>query len=111
MVANPRYYRTIKGKIAKAQKVLSRRQRRAKKEKRSLRDSKNYQKQRVLVAKLHDRVRNQRNNFLNHVTTALINNHDLVVVENLRSKNMLKNHALRSEERRVGKECKLQSRQ
>ncbi|MSE00332.1 transposase, partial [Bacillus velezensis] len=65
-----------------------------KKEKRSLRDSKNYQKQRVLVAKLHNRVRNQRNNFLNHVTTALINNHDLVVVENLRSKNMLKNHAL-----------------
>lgn len=60
VVANPRYYRTIKGK----------------------------------VAKLHDRVRNQRNNFLNHVTTALINNHDLVVVENLRSKNMLKNHAL-----------------
>ncbi|MDD1403736.1 RNA-guided endonuclease InsQ/TnpB family protein [Ligilactobacillus salivarius] len=94
VVANPRYYRTIKGKIAKAQKILSRRQRRAKKEKRSLRDSKNYQKQRVLVAKLHDRVRNQRNNFLNHVTTALINNHDLVVVENLRSKNMLKNHAL-----------------
>ncbi len=82
------------GVVAKAQKVLSRRQRRAKKEKRSLRDSKNYQKQRVLVAKLHDRVRNQRNNFLNHVTTALINNHDLVVVENLRSKNMLKNHAL-----------------
>lgn len=39
-------------------------------------------------------MRNQRNNFLNHVTTALINNHDLVVVENLRSKNMLKNHAL-----------------
>ena len=32
VVANPRYYRTIKGKIAKAQKVLSRRQRRAKKE-------------------------------------------------------------------------------
>ena len=94
VIDNPRYYRTIKGRIAKAQKVLSRRQRRAKKEKRSLRDSKNYQKQRILVAKLHDKVRNQRNNFLNYVTTILINNHDLVVVENLKSKNMLKNHAL-----------------
>ncbi len=93
-VENPRYYRTIKSKLAKAQRILSKRQRRAKKEGRSLRDSKNYQKQRRLVAKLHDKVRNQRNDFLNRITTPLINNHDLVVVEDLKSKNMLKNHAL-----------------
>lgn len=36
----------------------------------------------------------QRNNFLQQVSTTLIKNHDLVVVEELRSKNMLKNHAL-----------------
>ena len=94
VIGNPRYYRTIKHKLAKAQKTLSRRQIRAKKEKRSLRDSKNYQKQRCLVAKLHDKVRNQRNNFLNYLSMVLINNHDLIVAENLKSSNMLRNHAL-----------------
>ena len=93
-VPNPQYYRTIKGKLAKEQRILSRRQRRAKKEHRSLRDSKNYQKQRLLVAKLHAKVMNQRHNFLQQISTALIKNHDLVVAEELRSKNMLKNHAL-----------------
>ena len=93
-VPNPQYYRTIKDKLAKEQRILSRRQRRAKKEHRSLRDSKNYQKQRLLVAKLHAKVMNQRHNFLQQISTALIKNHDLVVAEELRSKNMLKNHAL-----------------
>ena len=94
VIDNPRYYRMIRGRLAKAQRTLSRRERRAKKEKRSLRNSKNYQKQRRLVAKIHDKIRNQRNNFLNINSTRLINNHDLIVAENLRSKNMLKNHAL-----------------
>ena len=94
IVPNPRYYRTIKGKLVKEQRILSRRQRRAKKEHRSLQDSKNYQKQRLLVAKLHAKVMNQRHNFLQQISTALIKNHDLVVAEELRSKNMLKNHAL-----------------
>ena len=94
VIDNPRYYRMIKGRLAKAQRTLSRRERRAKKEKRSLRNSKNYQKQRRLVAKIHDKIRNQRNNFLNVNSTILINNHDLIVAENLKSKNMLKNHAL-----------------
>ena len=94
VIDNPRYYHMIKGRLAKAQRTLSRRERRAKKEKRSLRNSKNYQKQRRLVAKIHDKIRNQRNNFLNVNSTRLINNHDLIVAENLKSSNMLKNHAL-----------------
>ena len=94
VIDNPRYYRMIKGRLAKAQGTLSRRERRAKKEKRSLRNSKNYQKQRKLVTKIHNKIRNQRNNFLNIISTRLINNHDLIVAENLKSSNMLKNHAL-----------------
>ena len=84
----------MKNKLAKQQRKLSRRQRRAKAENRNLRNAKNYQKQRRLVAKMHDKIRNQRNNFLNLVSITLINSHDLVVAENLRSSNMLKNHAL-----------------
>jgi len=94
VIANPRYYRMIKGKLAKAQRKLSRRARRAKKSQRHLSESKNYQKQRSLVAKLQLKVANQRKNFLHYVSTALIKNHDLVVAEELRSKNMLRNHAL-----------------
>ena len=94
MVANPRFYRRAKKKLAHAQRILSRRERRAKKEGRSLCESKNYQKQRLAVAKLHDRIRRQRQDFLQVLSTALIKNHDLVVAEELRSKNLLKNHAL-----------------
>ncbi|MBU9790467.1 transposase, partial [Lentilactobacillus sp. G22-6] len=39
VIANPRYYRTVKGKLAKAQRKLSRRALRAKKEHRQLRDA------------------------------------------------------------------------
>ncbi|WP_222842711.1 RNA-guided endonuclease InsQ/TnpB family protein [Limosilactobacillus fermentum] len=93
-VANPRYYRIIKGRLAKAQRILSRRARRAKQEHRPLRTSKNYQKQRLLVAKLHAQVFERRRDFFHNVSTTLIKNHDFVAAEELRSKNMLKNHAL-----------------
>ena len=59
-----------------------------------MRLAKNYQKQRLVVAKLHDKIRRQRNDFLQVLSTALIKNHDLVVAEELRSRNLLKNHAL-----------------
>lgn len=41
-------------------------------------------------------IMNRRKNFLHIQSMALINNHDLVVAEELRSKNMMKNHALAS---------------
>lgn len=94
MVTNPCFYRKAKKKLAHAQRVLSRRQRRAKQEGRNLRTAKNYQKQRLIVARLHDKIRRQRADFLQALSTALIKNHDLVVAEELRSKNLLKNHAL-----------------
>ena len=94
VVENPRYYRMIKTKLAKAQRKLNRRYLRALKDNRKLSTAKNYQKQRLLVAKLQAKVRRRRNDFLHKISTAFINSHDLVVAENLCSKNMLKNHAL-----------------
>ncbi|MFB9769031.1 RNA-guided endonuclease InsQ/TnpB family protein [Lactiplantibacillus modestisalitolerans] len=94
VVDNPKYYRKITGKLAKAQRKLSRKARRTKSEGRSLTESKNYQKQRRLVAKIQSKVCHQRKNFLNNLSTTLIKNHDLVVAEELRSSNLLKNHAL-----------------
>ncbi|WP_242450195.1 transposase [Lactobacillus sp. LL6] len=93
-VANPKYYRRMRDKLAKEQRILSRRCRRAKKTKHKLSECKNYQKQKLKVAQLYRRIYRQRNAFLHNLSTALIKNHDLVVGENLKSRNMLKNHAL-----------------
>lgn len=93
-VDNPKFYRRAKERLAKEQRVLSRRQVRAKKEGRRLSQAKNYQKQKAKVAKLHRRIFNQRHSFLDQLSTAYIKNHDLVVGEDLKSKNLLKNHAL-----------------
>lgn len=94
VVDNPKFYRKAKKKLARAQRMLSRGMRRAKKEGRSLEQAKNYQKQRLTVAKLHERIRRHRQDFLQDLSTALIKSHDLVVAEELRSRNLLKNHAL-----------------
>lgn len=94
VIANPRYYRKALKQINRQKRKLSRRQLRAKKEHRPLRDAKNYQKQRLLVAKIQAKVAHQRLNFLHNLTTELVQNHDLLVAEELRSSNLLKNHAL-----------------
>lgn len=96
IVDNPHYYRKAKKRLAKAQRKLGKRSARAKKEHRPLKTAKNYQKQRILVARIAKAVMNRRRNFLHIQSTALINNHDLVVAEELRSRNMMKNHALAS---------------
>ena len=67
---------------------------RAKKEKRPLKDASNYQKQRLLIARMMKEIMKRRKNFLHNQSMTLINNHDLVVAEELRSRNMMKNHAL-----------------
>ena len=93
-VDNPKYYRKARKRLAKAQRKLGKRKKKKKKEGRSLEASSNYQKQRLLVAKMMKEIMNRRKNFLHNQSMALINNHDLVVAEELRSKNMMKNHAL-----------------
>lgn len=95
-VDNPKYYHKVRKRLAKAQRKLSKRMDRAKKEKRPLKSASNYQKQRLLVARIMNGIMNRRKNFLHNQSMALINNHDLVVAEELRSKNMMKNQALAS---------------
>lgn len=93
-VDNPRYYKKAEAKLKKAQRVLSRRALRAKQEHRSLRTAKNYQQQRLIVARLQKQVYNKRQNFLHNLSTTLVKNHDQVFAEELRSKNMMRNYRL-----------------
>lgn len=94
VVANPRYYKNTLKRLKVHQRKLSKMATRAKSEKRPLRDSKNYQKERLLLAKLQQRISNKRNNFIHNLTIDLVKNHDFISCEELRSRNMLKNHAL-----------------
>lgn len=93
-IANPRFLGSLTKKLAKEQKILSRRALVAKKEGRKLSDSKNYQKQRIKVAKIHEKIANQRKDFLNKLSTNLIKNHDVICIEDLSSQNLMKNHKL-----------------
>jgi len=56
--------------------------------------SNNRNKARLKVAKLHEKIANQRNDFLHKVSTQLIRENQSIVVENLKVKNMMQNHKL-----------------
>lgn len=93
-IGNRRFLNRLSSKLAKEQKILSRRALVAKKEGRKLSDSKNYQKQRIKVAKIHEKIANQRKDFLHKLSTNLVKNHDIICIEDLSSKNLMKNHKL-----------------
>ena len=61
---------------------------------RQIEGSSNWEKARVKVAKLHDRIANQRHNLLHQVTCQLIKNYDVICLEDLQVENMMKNHKL-----------------
>ena len=80
-------------KLAKEQRKLSRRREVAKAEGRTLSDSKNYQKQRLKVVRLYEKITTIRNDFLHKLSSSLIKNHDVIAIEDLNVKGMVKNFA------------------
>jgi len=91
---NDRFTTKLSQKLAKEQRKLSHRALLAKDQNVHLSAAKNYQKQKLKVARLHERVKNQRTDFLNKLSTAIIKNHDIICIENLNIKDMLKNTRL-----------------
>lgn len=81
---NPKFLRRTEKQFVKAQRNLSRKQK----------GSKNRNKARLRVAKLHERITNQRNDFLHKLSTKLIHENQVIVMEDLSVKNMMKNHKL-----------------
>jgi putative transposase len=73
-------------KLKKAQKSLSRK----------LKGSRNRQKARLKVARVHRQVSDSRKDFLHKLTTQLVRENQTIVVEDLAIKNMVKNHKLAS---------------
>lgn len=93
-VTNNKFTSKMEKKLKREQRKLSRRTLLAKKKGISLFEAKNYQKQKRKVARLHEKVMNQRNDFLNKLSTEMIKNHDIICIENLHTKGMLRNHKL-----------------
>ncbi|ADI00130.1 IS200/IS605 family element RNA-guided endonuclease TnpB [Salisediminibacterium selenitireducens] len=93
-IDNERFTRKMEQKLKREQRKLSRRYEQAKKDGKPLREAKNYQKQKVKVAKIHEKIANQRTDFLQKLSTTIIKNHDVVCIEDLNAKGMLKNKKL-----------------
>ena len=93
-IENPRFLVSASKKLAKEQRILFRRALVAKRLGRSLNDCSNYQKQKLKVARLHEKISNQRRDFLSKLSIHLIKNHDRICMEDLASKNLMKNHRL-----------------
>ncbi|VUT25423.1 MAG: putative transposase [Candidatus Methanolliviera sp. GoM_oil] len=84
MEDNPRYLVRSEGKLKRRQKKLSK----------SKKQSNNRTKRRFEVVKTHRTVRDQRTDLLHKISRSLVNTYDLIVFEDLKIRNMLKNHHL-----------------
>ena len=93
-VANPKFLSKLQHKLARAQKILAKRRAVAEVANRKLSDSRNYQKQKFKVAKVYEQITNSRTDFLHKLTFNLIKNHDVIAIEDLNVKGMVKNHKL-----------------
>lgn len=105
---NPKHFRKLQNKLAKEQRILSRRFENNVKEriydengdyvktvfKKPLKDCKNYQKQKRKVAKIHNKIKNRRLDNLHKVSTKVVKSHDYVVMETLKVHNLIKNRKL-----------------
>ena len=93
-IDNNKFTSKMEKKLKREQRKLSRRALLAKKKGIPLSEAKNYQKQKRKVARLHEKVMNQRTDFLNKLSTEIIKNHDIICIEDLNVKGMLRNHKL-----------------
>lgn len=83
-IANPKHFKKHQKRLKKAQKNLARKQK----------GSKNREKARVKVAKIHLEISDSRKDFLHKLTTRLVRENQVIAVESLAVKNMVKNHRL-----------------
>jgi putative transposase len=83
-ITNPKHFKKNQRRLKKAQKNLARKQK----------GSKNREKARVKVAKIHLEISDARKDFLHKLTTRLVRENQVIAVESLAVKNMVKNHKL-----------------
>ena len=86
-VENPKNLKNSLKRLARAQRSLARKHK----------NSHNFEKQRVKVAKIYEKVTNCRTDFLQKTTSMLISDNQVICIEGLKVKNMVKNRHLARE--------------
>jgi len=81
---NPRWFRESQAKLKKAQQHMSRK----------TKGSNRRNKQRLKVARIYQKITNQRNWFHHNLSSWLVDNFDVICMEDLSVKSMIKNHSL-----------------
>ena len=84
-------------KIARENRKLTRRKRVGRQKGIELAQQKNYQKQKIKVAKMREKLMNQRNDFLDKLTTELVRNYDLICVEDVHKRDFCRNVKLNND--------------
>lgn len=84
MIENPKYLKKSLNKLAKLQRELSRKSK----------GGSNRNEARIKVARQFEKIANQRKDFLQKLSTQLIKDNDIICIEDLQVKNMIKNHKL-----------------
>lgn len=84
VIENPKYYRKTENKIKKTQRILDKCEK----------FSKNYKKVQIKLAKLHEKIKNQRKDFQHKISRRIVNENQVIISEDLNVKGMLKNHKL-----------------
>jgi putative transposase len=83
-IDNPKHLKNTLDKLAKEQRKLSRKQK----------FSNNWYKQKYKVSKLHEKVKNQRRDFLHKLSKRIVDENQIIILEDLSVKNMMKNKRL-----------------
>ncbi|WP_201380005.1 RNA-guided endonuclease TnpB family protein [Ktedonobacter sp. SOSP1-85] len=78
VIENPKHYRRVEKKLAKAQQALERKKRGSKRRKKAVQR----------VAKLHRKTRNQRNDYLHQWSRRLVNTYETIVFEDIAPANL-----------------------
>lgn len=81
---NPKWFRKLEKKLTREQRILSRRKK----------GSSNWHKQRIKVARIHEKIANARKDYLDKISIEIVKNHDIIAIEDLQVSNMMKNHKL-----------------
>lgn len=81
VIDNPRYFKKSQEKLAKEQRKLSN----------CIKGSNNYNRQKLKVALIHEKIKNQRKDFQHKVSSQIINENQVIVSEDLKPSNMIKN--------------------
>lgn len=89
---NKHFFKKQENKIKKLQRQLSRK----------VKGSNNREKARIKLAKAHERLVNQRENYIHSVVNELLRYYDTIYMEDLNVKGMLKNHNLAKAIQEVG---------